>query len=75
MNKIPLDVPDFIAESITRTISTVSSNIQATEDKTGNDIITEYVNNGDDPEGTKNLVETSIINLTANLSRYNKPRN
>jgi hypothetical protein len=66
-NKIPLDVPDFIAESIIRTISTVSSNIQATEDKTGNNIITEYVNNGDDPEGTKKLVETSIINLTVNL--------
>jgi hypothetical protein len=66
-NKTPLDVPDFIAESIISTISTVSSNIPVTEDKTGNNIITEYVNNGDDPEGTKKLVETSIINLTVNL--------
>lgn len=66
-NKIPRNVPTFISESITSTISTVSSNIQATKDKTGNNIITEYVNNGDDPEGTKKLVETSIINLTANL--------
>ena len=71
INKIPdkilLDVPSNVAENIRVTVGTVSSNIPVTENKTGNDIITEYANNGDNPENIKKLVENSVINLTANL--------
>ena len=66
-DKILLNVPSNVAENIRVTVGTVSSNIPVTENKTGNDIITEYANNGDNPENIKKLVENSVINLTANL--------